>query len=254
MERLARARGYLVDLDGTLVSGSTVLPGAEALVEMFGDRLVLVSNNAEHVPQQLARRLARLKLRLPAERIVLAGTAALDIIAHERPGARLLLLASQALSTYAQRAGLKIVTSDPDVVFLARDRSFTYAKLEAAANAVRAGAQLVVANPDRVHPGVSGRVVPETGALLQALLACTGPVPARFVGKPEPALFKAGLAILGVEAEYAVMIGDNAATDGAGAERLGIRYIPVERAMQAIGAALPSRSMLLAAGAVPMAV
>lgn len=254
MEPLVHARGYLVDLDGTLVSGSTVLPGAEALVEMFGDRCVLVSNNAEHVPQQLARRLARLKLRLPAERIVLAGTAALDMIARERPGARLMLLGSQALSTYGQRAGLRIVSSDPDVVFLARDRGFTYAKLESAANAVRAGAQLVVANPDRVHPGVSGKVVPETGALLQALLACSGPVPARFVGKPEPALFKAGLAILGVEAEHAVMIGDNAATDGAGAERLGIRYIPVERAMEAIGAALPPRSMLPAAGAVPMAV
>lgn len=84
---------------------------------------------------------------------------------------------------------------------LYRDRSFSHRRPEAASNAIRGGAALVVANPDLVHPGTAGHMVPETGALLQALLACTGPVPHRIVGKPEPSPFLASLAVLGTTAE-----------------------------------------------------
>jgi ribonucleotide monophosphatase NagD (HAD superfamily) len=115
-----------------------------------------------------------------------------------------------------------------DLVVLARDRRFTYARLARAAEAVRRGASLIATNPDRTHPGPEGAIVPETGALLAALIACVGPIAHRIVGKPEPALFEAGLARLGVAAHEAVMIGDNEETDGLGARRLGLRFVKVE--------------------------
>jgi ribonucleotide monophosphatase NagD (HAD superfamily) len=68
-------------------------------------------------------------------------------------------------------------------------------------------------------------VVPETGALAAAVLACTGPVPHRIVGKPEPTLFLKGLALLGIARHAGVVVGDNPETDGAGAMRLGLRYV-----------------------------
>lgn len=226
MDRLPPAKGYLVDLDGTLVSGGAALPGAEELVAALGERMAVVSNDSEHVPEQLARLLARAGLRIPPERIVLAGTAAIDLAAREHPGCKVLLLASSPLATYARRKGLRLTATDPDLVILGRDRHFTYAKLERACTALRAGAGLVVANPDLVHPGPRGPV-PETGTLLAAILACAGPVPCRVVGKPEPALFRKALAVLGVAAADALMIGDNAETDGIGARRLGIGYVHV---------------------------
>lgn len=219
------AAGYLVDLDGTLMSGRVALPGAVELVQRLGERLVIVSNDAEHTPAQLAGRLNAARLPVPAERIVLAGTTALELVAAEQPRAKVLLVASIALRRYARYLGLEVTDERPDVVVLARDRHFTYAKLMSAANAVRAGARLVVSNPDRTHPGQGGEAVPETGALAAAVLACTGPVPHRIVGKPEPTLFLKGLALLGIARHAGVVVGDNPETDGAGAIRLGLRYV-----------------------------
>ena len=220
-------RGWLIDLDGTLVCGGRAMPGAHAFLEACAGRFVVVSNDAEHTPAELAGDLQRLGLAVPANRIVLAGAVALDEIAARRPGARVLVLASEALARHAGEHGLRPVRNRPDVVFLGRDRRFSHQRLALAANAVRAGAELVVANPDLVHPGPGGAVVPETGALLAALLACTGPVDYRLIGKPEPTLFAAGLALLGLPKRAVAMLGDNPRTDGEGARRFGVRYVEI---------------------------
>lgn len=220
-------RGYLIDLDGTLVSGETVLQDARWLIERTAGRFMLVSNNAEHTPLQLARRLNRLGLDIPAGRIVLAGTAAIDLIARERPGARLLLLASTALRTYARQKGLNLCATHPEIVLVGRDRQFTYKKLAVAVEAIHRGAELIVANPDSSHPGPNGEAVPETGALAAALIVASGIQSHRVIGKPERGLFDIACRRLGIELENAIMIGDNAATDGAGALRLGMRFVHV---------------------------
>lgn len=225
MEALRDAQGALVDFDGTLVTGGSLLPRARELVGAFPDRCVIVSNDAEHTPGELAAELSALGLAFPAERIVLAGAVSLDLVARESPGAGIMLLASPALEAHARRLGLDPDTDRPEVVIVGRDRRFTFARLAAAANAARAGAALIVANPDCTHPGPGRSIVPETGSLASAILACTGPIPYRVIGKPEPALFLAGLSMLGLEPAQVVMIGDNPATDGLGAERIGMRFL-----------------------------
>ncbi|GAU86440.1 HAD-IIA family hydrolase [Bosea sp. BIWAKO-01] len=224
MGSLHGIQGCLVDLDGTLVRGRQMLPGANVFLESLEGRFVIVSNDAEHTPLELSRGLKRLGLTIAPHRIVLAGATALDEIARWRPRARIAMMASKSLMIHARALGLVPVQERPDVVFLGRDRHFSYERLMVAANAVRCGAELVVANPDLVHPGPHGAVVPETGALLAALLACTGPVPCRIIGKPEAALFEAGLALLALSRNAVLMVGDNPATDGEGARRLGLRY------------------------------
>lgn len=227
MESLQEVRGCLVDLDGTLIRGGQALPGARAFLERLEGRFVIVSNDAEHTPLELSRGLKRMGLPGGQRRLVLAGTTALDEIARLQPRARVLMMASKSLMAHARDLGLMPVQARPDIVFLGRDRHFSYERLMLAANAVRGGAELVAANPDLVHPGENGAVVPETGALLAALLACTGQVAHRIIGKPEPALFEAGLRLLGLPKRAVLMVGDNPATDGAGARRFGLRYAEV---------------------------
>ncbi len=204
------------------------MPWASALLESVARNFVIVSNDSEHTPDQMGHFLRAHGLAVEARQIVLAGAATLDTIAAEQPSARLLLLGDDSLRGYARRLGLILADDGVDMVVMARDRQFTYAKLARAANAVHRGATLVVANPDHTHPGPDGAIVPETGALLAALTACVGPVRPRIIGKPEPALFEAGLARLGVAADEAVMIGDNEETDGRGALKLGLRFLKID--------------------------
>lgn len=217
--------GYLIDLDGTLISGRTVLADATWLLERAAGRFMLVSNNSEHTPEQLARQLRHMGLRIAPEQIVLAGTAALERIARTSPGARLLLLGSAALASYARKLGLELVLkAEADIVLVTRDRKFTYARLALAAEALSLGARLVVACPDRSHPGLRRQPIPEAGALAAALIAATGVEPYEVIGKPEPLLFETACRRLGIEPRQGLMIGDNSDTDGAGARRLGMAF------------------------------
>jgi ribonucleotide monophosphatase NagD (HAD superfamily) len=135
-----------------------------------------------------------------------------------------MVLGSATLRTYARRLGLEVDAQHSDVVLVARDRRFSYAKLAAAAEAVTLGAALYIACPDTSHPGANGQPVPEAGALAAALLACTGPVDHVVIGKPQPAMFRLGCQRLGIDPADGVMIGDNPLTDGAGAAAIGLAF------------------------------
>lgn len=220
----AAHQGFLIDLDGTLASGSHLLPGARDLIEATADRFAIVSNDSEHTPDQLARRFREWRLPIPTERIILAGVAALEAAAANRPGSRLLLLGSPALRRMARNLGFELAERNVDTVIVARDRQFSYTKLAIAARAVRDGAEVLVAAPDLSHPGADGYPVPEAGALAAALFAVTGPVPHRVIGKPQPELFRHACKRIGIAPQHCVVIGDNPRTDGAGATGLGVPF------------------------------
>lgn len=221
------ADGYLIDLDGTLLSGSTMLPGAREFLSRLPGPFVILSNDSEHVPRQLATLFRKRGIAIHPRNIVLCGVVAVEAIAARFPGARVMLLGSPALRIVALRLGLLLDTERPDIVLFARDRTFSFDKLAAAAKAVRRGAQLLLACPDTSHPGPEGEPVPEVGALAAALFACIGEVPHEVIGKPEPTLFKIGCERLGIAPAQCMMIGDNPLTDGIGAARAGIPFCQV---------------------------
>jgi 4-nitrophenyl phosphatase len=233
-----RARHFLLDLDGTLVRQCIAVPGAAELLERVAGRYAVVSNNSTHTAAGLSRVLGRIGLRIPARRIVLAGEHTLHLMAQASPGARIRLVASAALRRRAYDLGCQLVEREPEIVVLARDESFTYAKLTAIVNELRGGARLVVANPDLSHPAHGGGLVPETGALMHAVVACSGVQPEQVIGKPGDMLFREGLRRLQARAPDTLMIGDNPCTDALGATRIGMRCVLVGPASQAHAASL----------------
>lgn len=219
---LDRYRAFLCDLDGCLVSGQTVLPGARAFVDYAGARLHLLSNNSTDTPETLSERLRALDLAIPPERILLAGTASLDHLADTAPGATVALYGTPALHDYARTRGLHLTDDSPSHVVLTRHPGFTYDDLNRITRQLARGAQLIVTNPDRSHPGADGLPVAETGALLAALRACQPKLTCQVIGKPEPLLYRIALDRLQLPARDILAIGDNPATDGLGARRAGM--------------------------------
>ena len=234
--RLARARHLLVDLDGTLVRQQEVIAGAAELLAHFEGRYAIVSNNSTHTAPGLAQRLRRLGLRVPAARIVLAGELAVRQLVREHPDARVMPIASPALQRYARSLGCQLVQADADFVLLALDMHFSHARLAVAVNELLRGARLVVSNADATHPGPHGRVVPETGALLAAVVAASGVQPWSITGKPAPLLFEEGLRCIGARPEDTVVVGDNPLTDAEGAARLGMACVLVGSGPGAVAA------------------
>ena len=220
--------GYLVDLDGTLVSAGAPLLGARWLVDNLADAMMIVSNDAEHTPDELSQKLAKLGLAVAADAIVLAGATAIDELARIAPGARVMLLTSSSLARYARQKGLRPSNARCDFVLIGRDKRLSYARLARAARAVAEGVPMWMACPDTSHRGSSGEPVPETGAIAAAVMAAAGVSDCHVVGKPEPELFEIACLRLGLRPDRVLMIGDNPATDGNGAAKLGMDFLEVQ--------------------------
>jgi HAD superfamily hydrolase (TIGR01450 family) len=188
---------------------------------------MVLSNNSTDTAASLSARLARGGLQVAPERIVLAGVAAIERVARRAPGARVFVCGSGATVGHAVACGLPTDESAPDYVILTRDTGFSYDRLQAVLGYLKQGARLVVANGDATHPGADGVPVPETGALLAAVLTCLPDQPHEVLGKPRPGLFEVALDRLGASPGDTVLIGDNPATDGAGAAAAGVDFIPV---------------------------
>ncbi len=225
-ERLAHADAVLLDWDGCVAIGDKPDPFALQFIQLRADCVAVVSNNSTHLPEDFSKILAHAGVALPPERIILAGVEALKR-AQEFGARRVMIIGNGRMKAFGRNTGLNIVQDHADLVVLLRDPRFSYSRLERAANCLKAGARLIVANPDVSHPGHNGRLVPETGALLAALSSCVGAgsFELEVVGKPGPRLFDRACRALLVKPESAVMIGDNPATDIAGAEAFGLGSI-----------------------------
>ncbi|MGE0154628.1 MAG: HAD-IIA family hydrolase [Reyranellaceae bacterium] len=231
---LARAKGILIDLDGSFLDGPALAPGARELYESHADRIAFVSNNSSHTAEEMSAELAVAGVKVPAGRIFLAGAQAVNWLATHRGTARIFALASRSIRHLARKQGLNLSLEEPEIVLLCRDVELSYERLGIAVAALQEGAELVVANPDLTHPGAGGVPVPETGMLLSSLRAAVPSAAPTIVGKPRVTMFAAALRELGVKPEEAAMIGDNPATDGAGAAALGIPFLLVGRRREAL--------------------
>ncbi|MCR8550302.1 HAD hydrolase-like protein [Salipiger sp. P9] len=224
--RLDDYDAILCDLDGCLISGDVVLPGAEALLARAGARLTVLSNNSTDTADTLSARLDALGLAVPPDRIVLAGIAAVAHLAAS-PGARVRMFASPALRGHAVATGLAEDSAAPTHVLLARDLGYGYAELHETLRLLSGGARLVVANPDASHPGPDGLPVPETGSFLAAILSVLPDLAYDVIGKPEPGLYRRALSRYARPPRKVLAIGDNPLTDAEGAARLGCDFVLV---------------------------
>ena len=233
---IAAAKAVFFDWDGCLASGENLLPGASDILGLLADKAYILSNNSTDHPRDFARRLGEAGVRFPVEHILLAGHLALMQESIRSVGQPVHLVAAPQMFAHAANLGLAVVAeddggkaSDAETIMILRDTSFTFHTLTQAANASRSAKRIVVANPDFTHPGPQGTVQPETGALFAAIRACLGDREPyiEIFGKPNPALFRVALERAGVAPADAVMVGDNPATDGAGATSTGIAFVHV---------------------------
>jgi len=111
-------------------------------------------------------------------------------------------------------------------VVIAFDRTFTYAKLNIALQAVRGGARLIVTNPDRTCP-VEGGEIPDCAGMIAAVEAVTDQTVEIVVGKPSPIILEVALAALGCAPAESVIVGDRLETDMLMGRRLGLATILV---------------------------
>ena len=219
-------RGYVFDLDGTLYLGEALIPGAARTVARLraaGARTLFLTNNPSRLPADYAAKLTTLGIPAAPDDVVSSTDALLRYLRTHAPGARVLPITEPLLRDLLVREGVEL-TDDPeatDIVVVAWDRTFDYAKLTAAFRAVRAGARIVATNPDPYCPTPDGGL-PDCAAMLAAIEACTGARAEAIVGKPSSHMAETVMDRLHLRADDTILVGDRILTDVAMARRAGM--------------------------------
>jgi arabinose operon protein AraL len=223
-------RGWLLDLDGTVYLGERLIRGADDAIRALRDagrRVAFLSNKPLQTRADYAVKLARLGIPAEPDDVI---TSSLVLARHLRdldPGAPVYVIGEPPVLGEMRAHGFE-VRNDERVrwVVIAFDRTFTYAKLNTALQAVKAGARLIATNPDRTCP-VEGGEVPDCAGMIAAVEAVTGKTVEAVVGKPSPIILKVALAALGVGVQESVIVGDRIETDVTMGTRLGLSTILV---------------------------
>jgi arabinose operon protein AraL len=224
-------RGWLFDLDGTVYLGEALLPGArETIAALRGDgrRVAFLSNKPLSTRADYARKLTRLGIPTATDEVISSSIVLARHLRRLDPGAPLFVIGEPPLIAELRDHGFE-VRADAAVrwVVIAFDRTFDYAKLDTALQAVRRhSARLIATNPDRTCP-VEGGEIPDCAGMMAAVEAVTGTPVEVVVGKPSPIMLEVALEHLGVEARDCVIVGDRIETDIVMGKRQGLATVLV---------------------------
>jgi 4-nitrophenyl phosphatase len=204
-------RGVVFDLDGCLVKGPQVIPGAAEAVSRLRGRSVAVryfTNDSSKTPSDMARRLTGHGIDAQPGEVLTSAVVAARYAAREHPGGRVLAVGGSALRESLEEAGLQLVDdAAAEVVIVGRDVEFSYNKLEIACRAIWGGAAFIATNQDRRVPVANG-FVPGTGAIVSAIAWATNRRP-KVMGKPSVLAGRAAIESLNLDSAEVVVVGDS---------------------------------------------
>lgn len=207
-------KNYLIDMDGVLISGSVIIPGADQFIARLkarGAEYLVLTNNSRYTPVDLAHRLQTMGLEIPAERIFTSAMATARFIHSQKPNGTAFVIGESGLTEAIHEVGYVITDLNPDYVVLGETLSYNLELITKAIRLVAAGAHFIATNPDPSGPGEGG-VVPACGAMAALIEKASGVSPF-FVGKPNPLMMRTALNYLDVHSEDTVMVGDRMDTD-----------------------------------------
>jgi glycerol-1-phosphatase len=214
----------LLDLDGVVYLGSTVIDGvADALeaARAAGMRLAFVTNNASRTPAAVADMLSGMGVAATADEVTTSAQAACHVLADKLPpGAKVLVVGTTGLVEAARERGFTLVGSaddEPAAVVQGYGPDVGWKDLAEATVAVRRGAWYVATNLDSTVPSARG-ALPGNGALVGVVRTTTGVTPTS-TGKPDPAMHRESVQRSG--ATKPIVVGDRLDTDIEGAGRVG---------------------------------
>jgi arabinose operon protein AraL len=223
-------RGWLFDLDGTVYLGERLILGADtaiATLRAAGRRVAFLSNKPLQTRAEYAAKLTRLGVPAAPDDVINSSLVLARYLRDRDPGAPVFVIGEPPMLDEMRAHGFE-VRGDERVrwVVIAFDRTFDYAKLNTALQAVKRGARLIATNPDRTCP-VEGGEIPDCAGMIAAVEAVTDRKVEAIVGKPSPIILEVALAALGVPAREAAIVGDRIETDIVMGRRLGLGTVLV---------------------------
>jgi NagD protein len=222
LDRLRQVRGFLLDMDGTLVLGDrnnkglAPLPGSREFLETLVDLELpfrIFTNGTTRTPDQYADTLRRAGFPIPDGGLLTPAVSAADVF-RQRGHERVMVLGGKGITEVLEAAGIETVPpmrgAKVDAVMAGWYRQeLTFDALEAAVFAVLDyRAPLYSASQSTFFATAEGRTLGTSRAISAVVRDITG-CAVEVVGKPSLEALRTGARSLGLEPAEVAVVGDD---------------------------------------------
>jgi HAD superfamily hydrolase (TIGR01458 family) len=215
-----RAAGFLIDLDGTIVEGGKLIPGATAALSALIQKDIpfrIVTNTTSKPRSAIVSAMSALGIEVNPEQLITAPIIGRDYLVREGITRCFPLLKRTLLEDLGT---IEFVESAPEAVLVGDiGEELTYTALNRAFRFLMDGAAFVTLARNRYFRGADGLCL-DVGSIVAALEYATQRE-AALIGKPAREFFLLACQSMGVPSETTVMIGDDLEADVGGAKAAG---------------------------------
>ncbi|MBE8401637.1 TIGR01458 family HAD-type hydrolase [Leptospira borgpetersenii] len=220
-------RGVLLDLDGVLYTGDSVLPGAREAVSYLKENHIphlFLTNTTTKSRKGISEFLNDLKIPVEEKRVLNSPRAAGEYI-RETGNPKTFFVIREEVKKDLE--GIDFERKIPEAVLIGDiGEEWNYGILNDIFQKVKGGARLIALHKGKYWQTKEGLML-DIGAFVSGIEYATG-VKAEIIGKPSPAFFKAALKMISTQASETIMIGDDLDSDVGGAQVCGIRGVLVK--------------------------
>jgi 4-nitrophenyl phosphatase len=221
LDRLRQVRGFVLDMDGTLVLGDrnnqglNPLPGALDFVRTLHELSIpfcLFTNGTTRTPEQYADALQRVGFPIAADQMLTPTSGALDVFL-ERGHRRVMVLGGKGITEPLEAAGIETLPpirgARCDAVMAGWYRQeLTFEALEAACFAVFDGAAFYSASQSLFFATAEGKSLGTSRAISAVVRDITG-CEVTVVGKPSVSALQTAARRLGMAPTELAVVGDD---------------------------------------------
>jgi len=221
---LEEVKGFLIDIDGVLITGNSAITGAQEALDWMKDCKIpfrCVSNSTRRCRASIASSLQQQGIEIPEGSIFTPPLAAVKFI-KESGKRRVYLLTKEDVKKDFEEIEFNLKSPEMDYVVIGDAGDLiTYSSMTQVFRYVVGGAGIIALEKDRYWMATDGLSL-SAGPFVVALEYATGKT-ATVVGKPSKTFFGLALSDMGIDAKSAIMIGDDIFTDIDGAQKAGIQ-------------------------------
>lgn len=224
---------FVMDMDGTIYLGTSVIEGAKEMIETVrsqGKKVYFFTNNSSRSPMGYVKKLTDLGFKdIKREDIMTSGDVMINYLKKQKENPKVYLSGSPELEEQFKAAGIALLPEDcetADFAVLGFDTTFNFEKANALCRLISAGVSFLATNIDRVCPLEGSSYLIDCGSMSKAIEHATGVAP-KFVGKPFKETVDYIIDYTGMKKEEIAMVGDRLYTDIKTAVNGGVNGIAV---------------------------
>lgn len=238
LKLIDRYKTILTDCDGVLWIEDTVIPGSPETINRLkemGKNIYYITNNSSKTREQYFEKLTKMGFNASIEEIVNSAHLTACYLNDQNFSKKVYIFGNESIAQELKKFGIQSIGYGPDemktdyitytkehenldenvgAVVVGFDEHFSYGKLVKAASYLENPECLFIATNADAQKLVNSRniVVPGPGAVVNALIACTGRKP-YIIGKPERHIQQVLTKKLCIDPKQALLIGDKCEVD-----------------------------------------